>query len=454
MKTKLFLTLIFLFGISILNAFSQEDSMEQENALFNDYTFESNGKSFKIKDAVFTTEGLSNSQSTAFAVNINGNKCIMTNIRASGSDIVNGVRLGNGEFLKIPLHVFVSPESDILFFKNLNIIEAIDVNFKDDLSEILKEGDEVLVFGNHLGVGTLEARISCIDSIGVREINLKNFETLRLYYEERINKINRTLSDLSFREQELFSKNLDGISSEVEKIKADRLNLLKEKSSIRMTIRHNSNLQMKYRGMFSFSSIGSPVIHLKSGKCIGFLSLSCNYKWDNIETGRFFATSGLNALDNGFFNFSFTVLRFDSLKRFSNVTLSDIKDYSRSFSEAVAIYSYVSLFLKDQRKGSSDIKDLSFPNINYLEDFIVEKDFLKKLYEAQVKYSRRLGKGTDEAMRNSIKEYYSNLHSIVFGLRSRLKNSKAYIAFKKDVDPLIRRMESLEKDLDMVKRYN
>lgn len=217
MKTKLFLTLIFLFGISLLNAFSQEDSVEQANASFNDYTFEANGKSFKIKDAVFITEGLLNSQSTAFAVNINGNKCIMTNVRASSSDIVNGVRLGNGELLKIPMHVFVSPDTDILFFKNLNIIEAIDVNFKDNLSEILKEGDEVLVFGNHLGVGTLEARISCIDSIGVREINLKNFETLGLYYSEKVNKLDGDLNELNYKEMEFYNKGLDNNSSEIKK---------------------------------------------------------------------------------------------------------------------------------------------------------------------------------------------------------------------------------------------
>lgn len=454
MKTKLFLTLIFLFGISLLNAFSQEDSVERENASFNDYTFESNGKSFKIKDAVFTTEGLLNSQSTAFAVNINGNKCIMTNIRASGSDIVNGVRLGNGELLKIPLHVFVSPESDILFFKNLNIIEAIDVNFKDDLSEILKEGDEVLVFGNHLGVGTLEARISCIDSVGVREISLKNFETLYLYYQEKRGKIDSDLSELQYKEMEFFNKGLDNSSPEIKKIKTDRIELNKTRAQVGYMLNEIRNLKRKYGRMFSFSSMGSPVIHLKSGKCIGFLSLSYNYKWDNIEAGKFAAATGAESFDNGFFNFSFTISRFDSLKRFSGLKLSEIKDYSRSMSEAVAVYSYASLFLKNQKGSAGEIKNLSFPNINYLEDFIVEKDFLKKLYEAQVRYSRRLGKGTEEAMKNSIIEYYSNLRSIIFGLRSRLKNSKAYVAFKKDVDPLIRRMESLEKDLDMVKRYN
>lgn len=454
MRTKLFLTLIFLFGISLLNAFSQEDSVEQANASFNDYTFEANGKSFKIKDAVFNTEGLLNSQSTAFAVNINGNKCIMTNIRVSGSDIVKGIRLGNGELLKIPLHVFVSSGSDILFFKNLNIIEAIDVNFKDDLSEILKEGDEVLVFGNHLGVGTLEARISCIDSIGAREINLKNFETLGLYYNENINKLEGDLNELNYKEMELFNKGLDGSSPEIKKIKTDRIELTKRRAQIRNMIYEIRNLKRKYGRMFSFSSIGSPVIHLKSGKCIGLLSVSCNYKWDNIEAGKFFAATESESFDNGFLNFSFTVLRFDSLKYFSSLKLSEIQDYSRSMSEAVAVYSYASLFLRNQKGIAGEIRDLSFPNINYLEDFIVEKDFLKKLYEAQVRYSRRLGKGTDEAMKNSIIEYYSNLRSIIFGLRSRLKNSKAYVAFKNDADPLIRRMESLEKDLDMVKRYN
>lgn len=454
MKTKLFLTLIFLFGIPLLNAFSQEDSVEQENASFNDYIFESNGKSFKIKDAVFTTEGLLNSQSTAFAANINGNKCIITNIRVSSSDIVNGVRLKNGELLKIPLHIFVSPGADILFFKNLNIIEAIDVNFKDDLSEILKEGDEVLVFGNHLGVGTLEARISCIDSVGVREINLKNFETLDLYYHEKVNELEGDLNELNYKEMELFNKGLDNSSPEIKKIKTDRIELTKRRAQIRNMIYQIRNLKRKYGRMFSFSSIGSPVIHLKSGKCIGFLSLSYNYKWNNIESGTFTAATGAEAFDNGFFNFSFKVSRFDSLKRFSGIKLSEIKDYSRSMSEAVAVYSYASLFLKNQKGRAGEIKKLSFPNINYLEDFIVEKDFLKQLYEAQVRYSRRLGKGTEEAMKNSIIEYYSNLRSIIFGLRSRLKNSKAYVAFKNDADPLIRRMESLEKDLDMVKRSN
>ena len=378
----------------------------------------------------------------------------MTNVRASSSDIVNDVRLGNGELLKIPMHVFVSPDTDILFFKNLNIIEAIDVNFKDNLSEILKEGDEVLVFGNHLGVGTLEARISCIDSIGVREINLKNFETLGLYYSEKVNKLDGDLNELNYKEMEFYNKGLDNNSSEIKKIKADRIELSKQRAHIRSMTYEIRNLKRKYGRMFSFSSIGSPVFHLKSGKCIGFLSISYNYKWDNIEAGKFFAATGEESFDNGFFNFSFTVLRFDSLKRFSTVKISEIKDYSRSMAEAIAVYSYASLFLKNQKGKAGEIRNLSFPNINYLEDFIVEKDFLKKLYEAQVRYSRRMGKGTDEAMKNSIMEYYSNLRSIVFGLRSRLKNSKAYVAFKRDADPLIRRMESLEKDLDMVKRYN
>lgn len=57
-------------------------------------------------------------------------------------------------------------------------------------------------------------------------------------------------------------------------------------------------------------------------------------------------------------------------------------------------------------------------------------------------------------MKNAANEYYSNLRSVVFGLRSRLKNSKVRIAFKNDVDTIMRRMESLEKDLDMIKRYN
>lgn len=455
MKTKLFLTLIFLFGISLLNAFSQEDSVEQANASFNDYTFEANGKSFKIKDAVFTTEGLFNSQATAFAANINGNKCIISSIKSSASEINSGIRFEDGNLLKLPMHVFITQNIDMLFFKNLNIINAIDVNFGDNLDENIKEGDEVFVFGNHLGKGTIEGRFTCIDIIGTREFTLKNFDTLVLHYENERNELNEKSSDLSLKEMELLEKGGTSVSSEMKKIKLNKLELIKRRTYVNSRINEIYNIRRKYGKMFSMSSLGSPVIHLKSGKCIGILSTSYNYKWDNMETGRGGRFDN-ESFDGGFYRISFCVKRFDALKNFYSVKSSELKEYIKTISESLVVYSYASLFVKQQKGKGGQVAKLSFPDMNYLEDLLLEKEFLKKLYQAQVKYENSISDrtSTDARMKNAANEYYSNLRSVVFGLRSRLKNSKVRIAFKNDVDTIMRRMESLEKDLDMVKRYN
>ena len=203
------------------------------------------------------------------------------------------------------------------------------------------------------------------------------------------------------------------------------------------------------------SSLGSPVIHLKSGKCIGILSTSYNYKWDNMETGRGGRFDN-ESFDGGFFRISFCVKRFDVLKNFYSVKSAEIKEYIKAISESLVVYSYASLFVKRQKGKGGQVAKLSFPDMNYLEDLLLEKEFLKKLYQAQVKYESFISdkNSTDARMKNAANEYYSNLRSVVFGLRSRLKNSKVRIAFKNDVDTIMRRMESLEKDLDMIKRYN
>lgn len=410
-----------------------------------DYVYKSNGKSFKIKDAIFITEGLQNIQSTGFGMNVNGGKFIVSNLRFSGASTLQHIKDIDGENIKLPMNVFVAEDSDILFFRNLNVINAIDVDFKENIADFVKEGDEVLVIGNHSGNGTIEERISCIDAIGPSEISLKNFEKLNLYYLDLRDKLEREASDISYREMDLFNKGLDLSSTEIKELKQERINISKRRNKLLGKIQELRNLKRKNDTIFSMSSLGSPVIHLPTGKCIGFLKSSYIYKWRDIESF---------AMKNGLLEYIFSVERFDGLKKFHNIKLNEINNYSKSILEGVVVFTYANSFVKQQNSSNIYRGELKFPSLDSFRDILIEKEFISKLYQAQVKYKTQSKANTEQAKKNAVNEYYSGLRSVIFELRSRMKNSKAYVAFKKDIDPLLRRMESLEKDLDMVKRYN
>ena len=456
MKIKLLICLIAPFIAFIPNAFSQTEDGDTADSISSNFIYEINGKRMDIRDAIYSLEGLNELNSTGFAITIKGKRFILTSSRIVSSRYIRLVKDRDGRVFKFPNNIFMVPETDVIIFGDKNIKESFPVDMHEDLSKIVSENDEVLVVGNHEGRGVIDKRWTCIDSVGPNFFTLKGFRGLSLYITSKLDSLDAERSLLGYKRSELFQNGVKSDSADLKKIDNDILENRKKRTLIEHQRREIYRLQEKYDQLFTFCSLGSPVIHLKSGKCIGYLSTSVRYKWNNIEGmgGNFYYRSGNRNesfnFGNDFFSLDFKVQRMDKLQKFLSVKYRDTIRFAEDIQESLFVYKYVLSFLRSNAQlGTSDF---NFPDLSNFDSSSNSRDLYEKIFQVERDY-RAAKADTPEARKNRTKTALEKILNALNSAHVRIKNSKVYPIFNKEADALILRIRGKENDLNMHKKH-
>lgn len=462
MKLKLLLIILGILFASA-NLFSQEDYFILDEDPSDGFFYkDKDNNMIDVREGITIMKSPSKNQSTGVCLKIKNKKFMFFNLSIFFPFYMESYIGFDGKERSIPRSIFMIPQSDVALIPISNEKNVMELNIEEDFADIVQEGDEVLVIGNHSGNGAIEKKWTCIKSIGADEFILMGRNELRNYVNSKMNLLYAKRSDLSIKLTEAYN------SANKNDIKELEANMTEIKKSLNFLTYQSREISLRGREgfLFSYSSLGSLVIHLKTGKCIGifsgdyFLDLSGNASYSVEEDFMSF----------GNFSFRFRVLRSDRIKKMLRVGYVDYINLFKNLREAFSVFQYIDAFVSTNSYGS---EKFNFPssfgvkamhNGNSTSFFISSgrgfdsllssRNSYERLFSLKNEYENDL-KNSNTTTSNAVARKFliEGMRSILGSMRSRISNSRVYKIFSNDIGQFVQYMEAKEKDLNMYKKH-